>query len=582
QFNYFNDGDYEKAVSEKVQSETISKVLYPNDNLHLGKVLRLKQEYFFVSATLQDIIRRYKKTSTNGFDDFPNMVAIQLNDTHPALGIAELQRILVDEEHIPWDKAWEITTQTFSYTNHTILPEALEKWPVYLLENLLPRHLQIIYEINHRFLQRISKKNTNDIDKISSMSIIEEGKEKKVRMAYLSIIGSHSVNGVAELHTKILKDRIFKNFYEEWPDKFNNKTNGITQRRWLKLCNPGLSQLITSKIGNKWITDLYDLKKIVSYAEDPDFQESWRKIKAENKQKLAAYIQKNNNIKVNCDSIFDIHIKRIHEYKRQLLNVLHVVTLYNFIKENPRTDIVPRTIIFAGKAAPGYYLAKLIIKLINSVAAVVNNDPQIGDKLKVVFMENYSVSLAQIIIPAADLSEQISTAGNEASGTGNMKFALNGALTIGTLDGANIEILEEVGEENIFIFGMNAKEVVDLRSKRYNPWDFYHNNNELKKAIDMINSGYFAKTKVFLFRPIIETLLDLGDKYMLLADYKAYIECQEKVSKTYKNRKEWTKMSINNVAYMGKFSTDRTISEYAKEIWKVTPVKISIPKENKK
>ncbi|MBN2440933.1 MAG: glycogen/starch/alpha-glucan phosphorylase, partial [Spirochaetales bacterium] len=395
QFNYFNDGDYEKAVSEKVQSETISKVLYPNDNLHLGKELRLKQEYFFVSATLQDIIRRYKKTVSNGFDDFPNKVAIQLNDTHPALGIAELQRILVDEEDIPWDKAWEITTQTFAYTNHTILPEALEKWPVYLLESLLPRHLQIIYEINHRFLQQISKKNTNDIDKISAMSIIEEGKEKKVRMAYLSIIGSHSVNGVAELHTKILKDRIFKDFYEEWPEKFNNKTNGITQRRWLKLCNPGLSQLITQKIGNKWITDLYDLKKIVPFAEDPEFRESWQKIKAENKEKLAAYILKHNNIKVNCDSIFDIHIKRIHEYKRQLLNVLHVVTLYNFIKDNPKIDVVPRTIIFAGKAAPGYYLAKLIIKLINSVADIINNDPQIGDKLKVVFLENYSVSLAQ-------------------------------------------------------------------------------------------------------------------------------------------------------------------------------------------
>ncbi|MBN2533164.1 MAG: glycogen/starch/alpha-glucan phosphorylase [Spirochaetales bacterium] len=580
QFEYFNDGDYEKAVKEKAQSETISKVLYPNDNVHLGKELRLKQEYFFVSATLQDIIRRYKKTVKNGFADFPDKVAIQLNDTHPALAIAELMRILVDIEDISWEKAWEITVNTCAYTNHTILSEALEKWPVYLLEHLLPRHLQIIYEINYRFLQRISKKYSNDIDKIRRMSIIEEGKDKKVRMAHLAIIGSHSVNGVAELHTEILKTRIFQDFYEEWPDKFNNKTNGITQRRWLKLSNPGLSDLISSKIGNGWVTDLYVLKQIIPFTGNPDFQESWQKIKLENKKRLAEYIKINNKIEVNCNSLFDIHIKRIHEYKRQILNALHVITLYNFIKENPRADIVPRTIIFAGKAAPGYYMAKLIIKLINSIADVVNNDPDIGDKLKVVFLENYSVSLAQIIIPAADLSEQISTAGHEASGTGNMKFALNGALTIGTLDGANIEILEEVGKENIFIFGMNASEVDELRHHGYNPWDFYHKNPQLKKVIDMINNGYFSKTRVFLFKPVIESLLDLGDTYMLLADYKSYIDCQQEVSKTYKNKKKWVKMSILNVAHTGKFSTDRTISEYAKDIWNAKPVHITIPEKS--
>lgn len=580
QFEYFNHGDYEKAVQEKAQSETISKVLYPNDNVHLGKELRLKQEYFFVSATLQDIIRRYKKTANNGFTDFPDKVAIQLNDTHPALAITELMRILVDIEGIQWEKAWEITINTFAYTNHTILPEALEKWPVFLLEHLLPRHLQIIYEINYRFLQRISKKYSNDIEKIRRMSIIEEGKDKKVRMAHLSIIGSHSVNGVAQLHTQILKTRIFKDFYEEWPEKFNNKTNGITQRRWLKLSNPGLSDLISSKIGDVWVTDLYSLKQIIPYAEDPDFQKSWQEIKLENKKRLASYIKINNNIEVNCNSLFDIHIKRIHEYKRQILNALHAITLYNFIKENPGADIIPRTIIFAGKAAPGYYMAKLIIKLINSIADVVNNDPDIKDKLKVVFLENYSVSLAQKIIPAADLSEQISTAGHEASGTGNMKFALNGALTIGTLDGANIEIREEVGEENIFIFGMNASEVDELRNNGYNPWDFYHKHPQLKKAIDMINNGYFSKTKVFLFKPVIESLLDQGDEYMLLADYKSYIDCQQKVSRTYKNKKKWVEMSILNVAHTGKFSTDRTITEYARDIWNVKPVHITIPVKN--
>lgn len=577
-FEYFNYGDYEEAVSEKVQSETISKVLYPNDNVHLGKELRLKQEYFFVSATLQDIIRRYKKSHGNDFNLFPQKVAIQLNDTHPSLAITELMRIFIDIENIPWDKAWGLVVNTFAYTNHTILPEALEKWPVDMLERMLPRHLQIIYEINFRFLKAISIKYPNNPDKVRNMSLIEEEKEKKVRMAFLSILGSHSVNGVAELHTNILKKRIFKDFYEEYPEKFNNKTNGITQRRWLKLCNPDLSRLISGKIGDNWVTDLCDLKKIEEYCEDVHFQNEWQVIKKENKQKLKSYIKKTNGVDVNINSIFDVQVKRIHEYKRQLLNVLHIITMYNIIKENPSEKIVPRTVIFSGKAAPGYYMAKLIIKLICAIADVVNNDPDIGEKLKVVFLENYSVTLAQKIIPAADLSEQISTAGHEASGTGNMKLALNGALTIGTMDGANIEIYNEVGKENIFIFGMNAEEVEILRRNGYSPWSFYNSNKKLKKAIDMINEGFFSKDKIFLFRPVIESLLDLGDKYMLLAEYKSYIDCQKKVSEIYEDQYLWTKMSILNVANMGKFSADRTIKEYMNDIWKVKPVHISIPR----
>lgn len=576
-FEYFNHGDYEKAVSEKVQSETISKVLYPNDNVNLGKMLRLKQEYFFVSATLQDIIRRYKKTNTKDFGNFPDKVAIQLNDTHPALAIAELMRILIDIEDIEWGRAWEITVATFAYTNHTILPEALEKWPVFLLEQLLPRHLQIIYEINYRLLQQISKKNPNNLEKMRRMSIIEEGQEKRVRMANLSIMGSHSVNGVAELHTEILKKQIFNDFYEEWPERFNNKTNGITQRRWLRLCNPGLSGLITEKIGDRWITDLYDLKKILPYSDDPAFRKVFQAVKKRNKEELAAYIERHNGIVVNPDSLFDVHIKRIHEYKRQLLNALHIITFANWLIEHGDADVVPRTMIFAGKAAPGYYMAKLIIKLINAIAEAVNNDPRIGDKLKIVFLENYSVTLAQKIIPAADLSEQISTAGTEASGTGNMKFALNGALTIGTLDGANVEISEAVGRENMFIFGMTSEEVEKRRAEGYNPWDCYHANAELKKAIDMINSGYFSKTKVYLFRPIIESLLDNGDRYMLLADYPDYVECQKKVSAAYRDRKRWIQMAVRNVGNMGRFSTDRTIREYTEDIWKVKPIPITIP-----
>ena len=570
---YFNHGDYTKAVEDKDQTEVISKVLYPNDNVFEGKELRLKQEYFSVSASLQDIIRRYKKAH-HSFDEFTDKVAIQLNDTHPAIAIAELMRILVDRESIVWDKAWEITKATFGYTNHTILPEALEKWPVSLLEKVLPRHIQIIYEINRRFLEEIVRIFPGDIDKLSGMSIIEESPEKKVRMANLAIVGSHSVNGVAALHSDIIKNNLFRDFYKLWPEKFNNKTNGITQRRWLKLCNRKLSSLIDSRIGTSWTTDLYELKKLIPLADEASFQKEWRDVKKQNKVFLADYILTHNKIVVNPDSIFDCHVKRMHEYKRQLLNVLHVITLYNRIISKTEKHNVPRTIIFGGKAAPGYYMAKLIIKLINSVAETVNNDTRAGDLLKVVFLRNYCVSNAEKIIPAADLSEQISTAGTEASGTGNMKFALNGALTIGTLDGANVEIKEEVGDDNIFIFGLTAEQVDSLKSSGYNAWNYYNENPELKLAIDMIREGYFYKNNTSLFKPIVDSLLINNDNYMLLADYEPYIKCQEKVSETYKNIRLWTRMSILNAACMGKFSSDRTIREYADEIWNVKPVKV--------
>jgi len=577
--DYFNHGDYERAVSDKAHTETISKVLYPNDNVFEGRELRLKQEYFFVSATLQDIIRRYKKTHPEGFDQFPDEVAIQLNDTHPAIAIPELMRLLVDIELTGWEKAWDITVKTFGYTNHTILPEALEKWPVSLFGRVLPRHLEIINEINRRFLDDVCILYPDDQKKLQRMSIFEEGPEKKVRMANLAIIGSHSVNGVSALHTELLKKQIFKDFYELWPERFNNKTNGITPRRWLKVCNPGLSKLITQHIGENWVRDLYELKKLIPLANDAAFQEEWRNVKRMNKERLADYIRQKKGLIVNIDSMFDCQVKRIHEYKRQLLNVLHVIHMYNSIKENPSITMVPRTVIFAGKAAPGYYMAKLIIKLINSVADVINNDKDIGDRLKVLFLENYDVTLAEKIIPAADLSEQISTAGTEASGTGNMKFALNGALTIGTLDGANVEIKEEVGDENIFIFGLKAEDIKTMKELGYNPWHYYEGNRDLKKIIDMISGNFFCPSNPGLFNPIVDSLLHHGDPYMLLADFNSYVECQKQVSKTYTKQNKWTRMSILNVANMGKFSSDRTIKEYAEEIWKVYPIHIDISDE---
>jgi len=571
-FDYFNHGDYHRAVEDKSRSEIISKVLYPNDNASQGKELRLKQEYFFVSATLQDIVRRYRKYH-DSFDLFPEKVAIQLNDTHPAIAIPELIRLLVDCEGLGWEKAWEITVKTFGYTNHTILPEALETWAVELVERLLPRHIQIIYEINRRLIDAVRAACPGDEARVQRMSIIEEGPERRVRMAHMAIAGSHSVNGVAAIHSDILKNRVFRDFYELWPERFNNKTNGITQRRWLRLCNRGLSSLISSRIGDTWVTDLFELKKLAPLADDASFREEWRAVKRRNKELLARYIMERNNIAVDVDSMFDCHVKRLHEYKRQLLNVLHLITLYNRIIDGT-LKAAPRTAIFAGKSAPGYQMAKLIIRLINAVGDAVNNDPRARGLLKVVFLRNYCVSNAEKIIPAADLSEQISTAGTEASGTGNMKFALNGALTIGTLDGANIEIRDEVGADNIFIFGLTADEVASLRRTGYDPRHFYRANQELRRAIDMIENGFFSRDDPALFRPIVDSLLDKGDQYMLLADYESYIHCQERAGETFRDQDSWTRMSILNAAGMGRFSTDRTIREYAAEIWGAQPVTV--------
>jgi starch phosphorylase len=588
--SYFNRGDYEGAVEAKARSENITKVLYPNDNIFEGQELRLKQEYFFVSATLQDILRRYKKRwemfdkeqGVPVFARFADKTAIQLNDTHPALAIPELMRLLVDIEQLDWETAWDMTTKTFAYTNHTVLPEALERWQVALLGRVLPRHLQLIYEINHRFLNEVRQRFPNDDGRCWRMSIIEEGQEQRVRMAHLAIVGGHAVNGVAALHTEILKADVFRDFYEMWPEKFSNKTNGITQRRWLKKANPPLSALITEAIGEGWVTDLFQLKRLAGLAADTAFAGKWRTAKRDNKLRLMEiiknqYQRRGQTITLNPDSLFDCQVKRIHEYKRQLLNALHAITLYNRIKDTPNGNHLPRTIIFGGKAAPGYFLAKLIIKLINAIGDKVNHDADMGDVLRVVFLADYRVSLAERIFPAAELSEQISTAGTEASGTGNMKFALNGALTIGTMDGANIEIREEVGDENIFIFGLTAAQVHALKP-HYNPWDSYHQHAELRRAIEQIRDGFFSPEDPDLFRDIVETLLGRGrDNYLLLADYDAYIACQERVSETYRRPDEWTKKSILNVAHMGKFSTDHTITEYADEIWGLAPVQIESP-----
>lgn len=573
-FTDFNQGNYLAAVEDKNLSENISKVLYPNDTITEGKYLRLKQQYFFVSATLQDIIRKYQ-INHKKFDKFAEKNAIQLNDTHPVIAIPELMRILMDEEGIGWDEAWDITTKTFAYTNHTVVPEALEEWSVSILEVLLPRHLQIIYEINQRFLDWVRINYTTDDNIITSLSIIREGIEKKIKMANLAIISCHKVNGVAALHTKILKEIIFPHFNKLFPDKFINITNGITPRRWLKTASPMLSVLITDRIGDKWVKNLDELKKLEKYINDEEFLDNLRGIKWLNKKLLKEYIEKEHDVEINPESIFDSQVKRFHEYKRQLLNVLHVITLYNRIKDEPSKDFVPRTVIFAGKAAPAYYMAKLVIKLINNVANVINFDKTIGDRLKVVFLKDYSVTLAEKIIPASELSEQISTAGFEASGTGNMKFALNGALTIGTMDGANIEMREELGDDNIFIFGLLADEVIKLKQNGYNPRELYENNWELKRVIDMISNNYFSRFEPGIFSPIIEGLLNI-DYYCLLADYESYIKTQEEVNLLYQNKNEWTKKSLLNIARMGKFSSDRSVMEYAKHVWNVKPVKIEI------
>ena len=574
-FQLFSSGEYERAVGEKTFSETITKVLYPDDTNQRGKELRLQQQYFFVSCSLQDIIRRFRVLNSD-FKDFPNKAVVQLNDTHPAIAVAELMRLLIDVHDVEWNEAWDITRRTFGFTNHTLLSEALERWPVGMFAALLPRHLELIYEINAKFLAEVRAKFPNDEDRISRMSLIEEGDDKKVRMANLACVGSKAINGVAALHTELLKKSVLKDFYEMYPEKFSNKTNGISPRRWLLVSNPKLSLLYTQKIGQGWIKHVEELKRLEPFASDPSFQKAWMKIKYDNKADLAEYILEHNKVNVNPESIFDIQVKRLHEYKRQLLKVLYIITLYNRLKANPKLKIVPRTFIFGAKSAPGYMMAKLIIKLINSVADVVNNDPDIGDQIKVVFVANFCVTLGEKIYPAADLSEQISLAGYEASGTGNMKFALNGAVTIGTLDGANVEIREEVGADNFFLFGLTVEQVAELRGRGYNPFNYYNNNTELKLVLDRIADGWFSNGDKNLFAPIVASLLDGGDTYMLLADYQSYVECQEQVSRTYLDKNTWAKMSILNALRVGKFSSDRTIAEYCHDIWKVQPLQIKL------
>jgi glycogen phosphorylase len=574
-FAAFNSGDYLGAVQEKMVSENLSKVLYPNDDSSQGKRLRLAQQIFFVSCSLQDMIRIMSRQNLS-LERFHEKFVIQLNDTHPAVAVAELMRILIDEQGMVWDKAWNITTKTFAYTNHTLLPEALERWPISLFGELLPRHLEIIYEINSRFLDDVRIKFPEDDSRIERMSIIDEHGERYVRMAHLACVGSQAINGVAALHSELMKQDVLRDFYEMYPAKFSNKTNGVTPRRFMVLGNPRLTKLITSKIGDNWIKHLDELKKLEAFVDDPEFCREFKEIKHAIKKDLAAYVQKNyDGLELDPNSLFDMQSKRIHEYKRQHLNALHIITLYNRIKANPNLEITPRTFLFGGKAAPGYHMAKLIIKLITSIGDVVNRDPDVRGRLKVLFLKNYSVKFAQWVYPAADLSEQISTAGKEASGTGNMKFAMNGALTIGTLDGANVEIREEVGAENFFLFGLTEEEVVAKKRQGYNPRDYYENNAELKRVIDRIASGFFSHGDPQLFAPLVDHLLTY-DTYMLLADYQSYIECQDKVSLAYKDQEQWTRMAILNVARMGKFSSDRSIRDYCEDFWNVKPVKITL------
>lgn len=570
-FKSFNVGDYYGAVQEKISSENITKVLYPNDEQVGGKKLRLKQQYFFVSSSLQDMIRIYKQKG-KFLDHFAEKFVIQLNDTHPAIGIAELMRLLMDEHQMGWDQAWDITQKAFAYTNHTILPEALEKWSLALFSSTLPRHMEIIFEINQRFLDKVRIKFNNDLERIKRLSIIEETGERKVRMANLACIGSHAINGVSALHTELLKKDVLKDFYELWPEKFSNKTNGVTPRRFIMLINPTLTNLINETIGNKWIKNLEELHNLEKFSNDSAFIDKWHTIKYNNKKELAGFIKTKLGVTINPESMFDIQAKRIHEYKRQHLNLLHVIALYNRIRHNHESEIAPRTVIFSGKAAPGYYKAKLIIKLINDVANTINNDPLVKDRLKVVFLPNYNVKNAHWVYPAADLSEQISTAGKEASGTGNMKFALNGALTIGTLDGANVEMLEEIGAENFFLFGLTADQVMNLKNSGYNPQDYINSDSELREVIKLINSKHFNEDPE-LFKPLIDSLL-YQDEFLVCADFRSYLDCQAQVGKAYLDTKHWTKMSILNTARIGKFSSDRAIQEYCDEIWNVKPVQI--------
>jgi glycogen phosphorylase len=577
-FQAFNVGDYYRAVNQKIFSENITKVLYPNDEPAAGKELRLEQQYFSVSCSLQDMIRIYLQREKS-LEKFHEKYAVQLNDTHPAIAVAELMRLLVDEHLMDWDQAWHITSNTFAYTNHTLLPEALEKWPLPLFGHTLPRHLEIIFEINRRFLDKVRERYGRNEEKIEKLSLIEERGGKQVRMANLACVGSKAINGVAVLHTELLKETVLKDFYDLWPEKFSNKTNGVTPRRFLMLANPGLTRLLTEKAGDAWTRNLDELRRIEVFADDAGFREDWRRVKLENKRLLADIILNRVGVRVDPESMFDIQVKRLHEYKRQHLNILHIITLYNRLKQDPGMEVVPRTFIFGGKAAPAYFMAKLIIKLVHSVAEVINNDPIVGDRLKVVFFPDFNVKNAQRIYPAADLSEQISTAGKEASGTGNMKFSLNGALTIGTLDGANVEIREEVGPENFFLFGLTADEVERRKVEGYRPWDLLGQNTELREVMDLIGSGAFHRGDPGLFQPLVRSIRD-RDEYMLCADYPSYIDCQARVSLAYKDPDHWTRMSILNVARMGKFSSDRAIREYCRDIWNVEPVKVQLEPED--
>ncbi|MDP2795016.1 MAG: glycogen/starch/alpha-glucan phosphorylase [Sulfurisoma sp.] len=571
-FHAFNRGDYYGAVVREVRSETISKVLYPNDEPEIGKRLRLLQQHFFVTCSLQDMLRIHHTTGLP-LEKFHEKFSVQLNDTHPAIAVAELMRLLVDEHKIGWDAAWNVTQHTFAYTNHTLLPEALEKWSVPLFKSILPRHLEIIYEINAHFLDEVRLRYPFDSTRVQRLSIIDETQPRYVRMAHLACVGSFAINGVAELHSRLLKETVLRDFFDLWPEKFQNKTNGVTPRRFMMLSNPGLTALLSDTLGHGWERDLSQLRALEHHADDAAFQQRWREIKRERKERLAATIQQRCGVSIDPDSLFDVQAKRIHEYKRQHLNVLHIITLYNRIKLNPGLDITPRTFIFGGKAAPGYVMAKLMIRLINAVGDVINRDPDVAGRLKVAFLPNFSVKLGHGLYPAADLSEQISTAGKEASGTGNMKFSMNGALTIGTLDGANVEIREEVGAENFFLFGLTAEEVTRTLAEGYRPWDIYNGNLELKGVIDLLGSGLFSHGDRGVFQPLIDHLI-WHDNYLLLADYASYIICQDQVSAAYRDSNRWTRMSILNVARMGKFSSDRTIAEYCRDIWRVEPVPV--------
>ena len=569
----FNKGSYVEAVERKVLAENLTKVLYPNDNTTAGKELRLRQQYFFVACSLRDILRRYRRNNQT-WDALPDKVFIHLNDTHPTLVIPELMRVLIDLEGLDWDKAWDLTCRSTGYTNHTILQEALEKWSVAMMERLLPRHLQIIYEINGRFLQQVSSLYPGDVNKLRRMSLIDETGERYVRMANLCLVGTSSVNGVAKLHTKILRENLFKDFYELWPQKFHNVTNGITPRRWLLKANPALSQLITESIGDGWITHLDQLKGLEKFANDDAFLAALAKIKRSNKGQLANWTMKNNGIALNPDAIFDVQVKRLHEYKRQLLLALYIIIFYNRLLNDPKFDPVPRNFIFAAKAAPGYYMAKLIIRLIHGIAGVVNSNPRTRDRLSVAFLPDYRVSLAEKIMPASEVSEQISLAGMEASGTGNMKFMMNGALTLGTLDGANVEINEEVGDDNMFLFGLRTEDVAKLRST-YVSKDYYRKDPEIKAALDMIKANAFSVLEPGLFNPIIRNLLDYNDYYMLLADLRSYCEAQDRVDATYRNATKWNRMSLVNIARSGRFSSDRAVQEYCDKIWHIKPIRFS-------